>query len=128
MRVLRNNRVIREYAPPKRQHVAVAPSPLTSQILAAIRAADKDRRVLSVRELQAECGISSTSVVEYHMRRLAADGDIVRGACGKSRSYRLTPQGRGYGDDTELLARCLNCLELADVCEPLMNDLRMRLR
>ena len=76
-------------------------------ILAAIRAADKAGRVLSIRELQAQCHVSSTSVVRYHLVQLARDGLVAFGRRGHSRSYRLTAAGRGYPSDTELLARCM---------------------
>jgi predicted MarR family transcription regulator len=93
---------------------------MTPAILAALRAADKAGRVLSVREIQAACHISSTSVVLYHLRRMERDGLLTFGARGHSRSYRLTPAGRGYPSDTELLARCLAYVppgELADALE-----------
>lgn len=76
-------------------------------ILEAIRAADKDGHVLTVREIQAACGLSSTSVVMHHLRRMERDGLLTFGARGHSRSYALTDAGRGYPSDTELLARCM---------------------
>ena len=40
----------------------------------------------SIRELQRGCGLSSTSVVNYHLKALAASGAIV--AVGEARSAR----------------------------------------
>lgn len=80
---------------------------LTETILSAIREADKAGRVLTVREIQAQCRVSSTSVVRYHMLRLEKQGYLTMGPKGHSRAYALTDKGRGYPSDAELLSRCM---------------------
>lgn len=42
----------------------------------------------SLREIGIACGISSTSVVEYHLRRLEADGRVTR-VPGSPRTLRV---------------------------------------
>jgi hypothetical protein len=130
LKVLRNNRVIQEYTPTRgRGGWHGPPSDTGPRILEEIRRAEKQGETPTIRELRARCGISSTSVVEYHLRQMAADGDLILGARGTSRSYRLTEQGRGYPDDADLLARCLAYFEqeLGATGGPLMDDLRARL-
>jgi Mn-dependent DtxR family transcriptional regulator len=127
MKVLRNNRIVADYQPARKP--APGFSDLGSRLLEAIRDAERRGEVPSVRELRDRCGISSTSVVLYHLRRLAVDGDITLGERGKSRSYKLTEQGRGLPSDEELLRRCLVYLEteLSSTGGALVEDLKQRL-
>jgi len=108
---------------------AMTPSDLPDKLLDVIRHADLRGDVPSVRELQAECHISSTSVVLYNLRALERRGLIALGRKGASRSYRLTPIGRGAATADELLLqRCLKVLELYVVNgSPLLDDLKARL-
>jgi predicted MarR family transcription regulator len=78
------------------------------RMLDAIRQAEPD--VPSIRELQATCEISSTSVVSYHLRRLAAAGYLTIGVRGTARSYRLTAQGRGKYSRVEELENALRLM------------------
>ncbi len=103
VKVLRNNQVISEWEGKVRRDFDA----LNTRILEAIREADREGRTPSYRELVAQCRVSSTSVVRYHILHLAGRGMVEMGAKGHSRSYRLTPKGRGYPSDGELLARCL---------------------
>ena len=68
----------------------MSPSTRQNQILAFIRKYHAERRFMpSVRDIQAACGISSTSVVDYNLRILQRDG-YVRRADGISRGLELT--------------------------------------
>lgn len=58
---------------------------------------EQDERA-SVREIQAACGISSTSVVNYNLRRLAEAGKIILPPSGQARNIRVSRE------DTELRA------------------------
>jgi SOS-response transcriptional repressor LexA len=49
----------------------------------------------TIREIQAACHISSTSVVNYHLGILETDGRIVRAVDGQSRGIRLTGDEAG---------------------------------
>ena len=112
MKVLRKNQIIEEYAPDKRQAPArTAMADTATAILACIRAADaRGEAMPSIRELQAACGISSTSVVTYALRALARRGYITLGAKGCARSYRLTPMGRGKLDRVTELENTLRLI------------------
>lgn len=99
----------------------------TDYVLDALIAAERRGVYLSVREIQAECGISSTSVVEYHVRKLERRGDVTIGVRRESRNIRVTPKGRGFPDDEDMLRECLGELEEYLVCGPLIDNLRLRL-
>lgn len=104
------------------------PSDTRAKILAAIRAAEAHGETLSVRQLVKTCGISTTSVVQYHLRQLARDGDLTFGVRGVARGVRLTEQGRGYPSDEAMLCRCLEWFEQNATGGALIDDLRARLR
>lgn len=101
----------------------------TIQVLEAIRIAEKVGVNPTVRELQAACRLSSTSVVLYHLRQLERRGCITFGQQATTRHIRLTDKGRGYPSDTELLKRCLDVLEqrYGAVGGALLEDLHARL-
>ncbi len=68
----------------------MSPSTRQNQILAFIRKYHAEHRFMpSVRDIQAACDISSTSVVDYNLRILQRDG-YVRRADGISRGLELT--------------------------------------
>jgi hypothetical protein len=132
MKVLRDNRVIEEYTPKRvpQRGWRVTPTDTGSRILEAIRDAERRGDVPSMRQLVKVCSISSTSVVQYHLRQLARAGDLELGERGAARAYRLTAQGRGLPSDAELLAQCLAQLEWYGLRTdtPLIEALRERLR
>ena len=71
----------------------MSPSTRQNQILEFIRKYHAEHRFMpSVRDIQAACGISSTSVVDYNLRILQRDG-YVRRADGISRGLELTRDG-----------------------------------
>jgi hypothetical protein len=102
------------------------PTDTPTRILATLIAAERDGRILTVREIQSVCYLSSTSVVQSNMRKLAADGDI-RLMPRMARGYQITAQGRGLPSDAELLQRCLNWFEQNATGGRLIEDLRARL-
>ena len=68
----------------------MSPSTRQNKILEFIRQYHAEHRFMpSVRDIQAACGISSTSVVDYNLRILQRDG-YVRRADGISRGLELT--------------------------------------
>lgn len=62
----------------------------TQQVLAYITCHIRERGYPpAIREIGDACGISSTSVVSYHLHRLARDGAIDLSGDGASRAIRL---------------------------------------